>query len=151
MQSNEHAPFENYQRGENFRASQMLWRDKLHRKLAHKSLDILDDDDEMGDIHVNNTRQGIETNQLLKFALVGAGVFGMWQIPAAITAFKAVKEVVPEVTKALPSVPQIQAPSLPVTPKQKPAPAIDNDTDTATRIRLRGGIPIPLDQIKLPD
>lgn len=42
------------------------WRDKLHRKLAHKSLDIAEDED----VYVNNSKTGLGWKELLVLGLM---------------------------------------------------------------------------------
>ena len=45
------------------------WKSKLHKRLAHKSLDIAEDDD----IHVNNSRNGLGWKEI---ATIGALALG---------------------------------------------------------------------------
>lgn len=46
------------------------WRDGLHRRVAHKSLDI----PELEDVHVNNSRTGLGWKELLAVGAIVAGV-----------------------------------------------------------------------------
>ena len=52
------------------------WQSRLSRKLAHKSLDIADDD---MDVNVQNTKSGIGWRELAVAAVAGLTGFGMWQ------------------------------------------------------------------------
>lgn len=70
------------------------WRDNLHRKMVHKSLDI--PDDEMGDIKVDNSRRGLGVKELLGIAAIAAIPTAGW-IYTAMNATPAVKEVIERV------------------------------------------------------
>jgi len=58
-----------YQRGAD-------WRDRLHKKLAHKALDIYDEDE----MNVDNSRrvQGLGWRELLVLLLAGGGFYWLW-------------------------------------------------------------------------
>lgn len=50
------------------------WRNKLHKRLAHKSLDIPLDED----MNVTNTRVGLGWKELAVIAATGLGGFYLW-------------------------------------------------------------------------
>lgn len=70
MSTGNELPDKNYLYGE-FQRTQR-WRDKLARKLAHKSLDIGDEDE----MNVANVRTGIGWKELAVLAATGLG--GLW-------------------------------------------------------------------------
>lgn len=54
------------------------WRDRLHRKLAHKSLDI-GDDDEMQVTNANQSSVGMGWKELAVVAAATLGGIALWQ------------------------------------------------------------------------
>lgn len=106
--------------GELDKRKQAAWRDRLHRKAAHKSLDIADQGEEMGDIHANRTYNGIGLKEILAIGGMAMGGIGLWQAPAIVSAIMGSGEVSQ------------------VTPI---------DTDMATDISLGGGVPVDVKQI----
>lgn len=63
VEPNKNELYGRYQRHED-------WRDGLHRRVAHKSLDI----PELEDVHVNNSRTGLGWKELLAVGAIVAGV-----------------------------------------------------------------------------
>lgn len=101
------------------------WRDRLYRKAAHKSLDIPDPEgEEMGDIHVTNSRSGMGIKEIVTLGAMALGGIGIWQAPAIVTALKAAKSIV--------------------------SPDASTDTDTATDLKLGGGVELDPGSIILP-